>query len=575
MSSSKSQINTSDRATAYAQAVVAGEIVAGPDVRAACRRHLKDLVDGPARGLYWDLEAQAHVLGYFEEVLCLNGGQYEGKPFEVLGWQAFVLGSLFGWKGSDGYRRFRVAYIETGKGSGKSPLAAGVGLYCMTSDSEPRAEIYSAAANRKQAMVLFRDAVAMVNQSPLLTDRIETSGAPGREWNLAHVESGSYFRTLSSDKARSGERPHVGLLDEIHEHRDASAVEMLRAGTKSRLQALIFMITNSGSDKVSVGWDYHQYGSQVCSGLKDDDSFFAFICGHDEGDDPFRDESCWPKSNPSLDAGLPGVKYLREQVTQARGMPSKQAAVKRINFCIWTEAASPWISGETWMDCQDDSLVGLEPYYGRDCYGGLDLSSTTDLTCLALLFMPTEDDPYWRLKPYFWLPGYDLHTKADQDRVPYLNWRDMEYLETQDGRAINKLAVLKRLTQISEYVNLLGVAYDRWRIEDLKMLAENEGISLPELKPFGQGFKEMSPALDTFEALLLDRQIRHDGNPVMTWCAANAVVTKDPAGNRKVAKDKATGRVDGIVASIMACGIASGSEYLEDISSFINDPIIV
>lgn len=570
-----SPTSISDRATAYAQDVVAGKIVAGPDVRAACRRHLKDLVEGPARGLRWDLEAQAHVIGYFEEVLCLNGGQYEGKPFEVLDWQAFVLGSVFGWKGPDGYRRFRVAYVETGKGSGKSPVAAGVGLYCMTSDNEPRAEIYSAAANRKQAMVLFRDAVAMVNQSPLLTDRIETSGAPGREWNLAHVESGSYFRTLSSDKARSGERPHVGLLDEIHEHRDASAVEMLRAGTKSRLQALIFMITNSGSDKVSVGWDYHQYGSQVCSGIKDDDSFFAFISGHDESDDPFKDESCWPKSNPSLTAGLPGYKYLREQVTQARGMPSKQASVKRINFCIWTEAASPWISGETWMDCQDDSLLGLEPYYGRDCYAGLDLSSTTDLTCLALLFLPTEDDPYWRLKPYFWLPGYDLHSKADQDRVPYLSWRDMEYLETQDGRAINKLAVLKRITQISEYVNLLGVAYDRWRIEDLKMLAENEGVSLPELKPFGQGFKEMSPALDTFEALLLDRHIRHDGNPVMTWCAANAVITKDPAGNRKVAKDKATGRVDGIVASIMACGIASGSDYLEDISSFINDPIIV
>lgn len=562
-----------DRATAFAQAVVAGDIVMGPDVRAACRRHLKDLIEGPKRGLVWDLEAQARVIGYFEKVLCLNGGQFEGKPFDVLDWQAFVLGSIYGWKTVEGFRRFRVAYVETGKGSGKSPLAAGIGLYGMTSDYEPRAEIYSAAANRKQALVLFRDAVAMVHQSPLLAERIDISGAPGKEWNLAHLESGSYFRTLSSDKARSGERPHVGLLDEIHEHRDGSAVEMLRAGTKSRQQALIFMITNSGSDKVSVGWDYHLYGSQVCSGIKEDDSFFAFICGHDPDDDPFTDESCWIKSNPSLAAGLPGIKYLREQVTQARGMPSKQASVKRINFCIWTEAASPWISGERWMACQDDSMDGLEPYYGRECYAGLDLSSTTDLTALVLLFVPTAADPYWRLKPYFWLPGYDLHSKADRDRVPYLTWRDMGHLETQDGRAIDKLAVLTKLVQIAEYVNILAVGYDRWRIEDLKKLAENGGIELPNMVSFGQGFKEMGPALDTFETLLLDEKIRHDGNPVMTWNAANAVTTKDPAGNRKVAKDKATGRVDGIVAAIMAAGVAFASESEEDLSDFINDPI--
>lgn len=180
MSKSGLQTSTSDRTTDYARDVLAGRIVAGPDIRNACQRHLNDLEHGPARGLHWDLDAANHVIGYYEDVLCLNGGEFEGQPFVVLPWQAFILGSLFGWKGPDGYRRFRTAYIETAKGSGKSPLAAGIGLYGMTSDGEPRAEIYAAATKKDQAMILFRDAVSMVDQSALLAERIEKTGAARR-----------------------------------------------------------------------------------------------------------------------------------------------------------------------------------------------------------------------------------------------------------------------------------------------------------------------------------------------------------------------------------------------------------
>lgn len=559
--SSEQQQNISDRATAYAQAVVDGKIVAGPHVRNACKRHLRDLETAEQRGLYWDLEAQAHVIGYFEEVLCLNGGQFEGVPFKVLGWQAFVLGSLFGWKtAADGTRRFRVAYVETGKGSGKSPLSAGIGLYGMTSDGEPRAEIYAAAAKKDQAQILFRDAIAMVDQSPLLAERLDKSGGRGKEWNLAHMESGSFFRTLSSDKAQSGARPHIGLLDEIHEHPDAHTVEMLRAGTKSRRQALIFMITNSGHDKHTVCYDYHDYGSKVASGMQEDDSFFCFICALDEGDDPFQDESCWIKVNPSLDAGIPGVKYLREQVTQARGMPSKEAEVKRVNFCVWTEAAAPWISADIWLGCEDSTKRTLADYYGRPCWAGLDLSSTQDLTALVLLFEPFESDQYWRIKPYFWLPGDDLRRKAEQDRVPYLLWRDQGYLEALDGKAVNRHAVLRRICDLAANVDIQGLAYDAWRIKDLTDLADHEGLSLPPLVPFAQSYKVMAPALDEFEMALINKTVRHDGNPVMTWCASNAVTSKDSAGNRKVAKDKAIGRVDGIVSAVMAFGTGRLSE---------------
>ncbi len=331
-----------DRTTAFAQAVIDGKHVVSKNVYNACKRHLTDLEAAGDRGFYFDPEAAARIFRYFEEVLKLNGGQFEGKDFNLLPWQTFVLGSLFGWKyQSDDSRRFRTAYIETAKGSGKSPLAAGIGLYGLTGDNEARAEIYAAAAKKDQAQILFRDAVAMVDLSPLLDPIFERSGSKGKEWNLAHHRTGSFFRTLSSDKAQSGTRPHIALLDEIHEHPDGSTVELIRSGTKFRKQPLIFMITNSGHDKHSTCWHYHEYGEKVCSGALEDDEFFAFICGVDEGDDPLNDESCWAKANPSLEYGIPGYKYIRGQVTSAKGMPAREAEVKRLNFCVWTEAAAP------------------------------------------------------------------------------------------------------------------------------------------------------------------------------------------------------------------------------------------
>lgn len=545
--------NTSnDPVTKYARQVADGKILAGPHVRDACRRHLKDLEEGPARGLFFDREAAARAIGFFRDVLRLNGGEYEGKPYELLDWQCFIVGSLFGWMGADGYRRFRTGYVETAKGSGKSPLAAGIGLYGLMADGEVGAEIYAAATKKDQAMILFRDAVAMVDHSPELGARITKSGTGLNVWNLAWLDRRSFFRPIASDDGQSGPRPHFSLLDEVHEHKDGYVVEMLKAGQKSRRQPLLFMITNSGTDKRTVCWDYHDYGAKVCAGSMQDDTFFAYICALDEGDDPFKDESCWPKANPSLRFGLPGARYLREQVAQARGMPSKESIVRRLNFCQWVESASPWISGEVWFGCEDKEFDRSE-LIGRRCWGGLDLGSTQDLTALVLQFEPTDDDPVWRQLEWFWLPGDGLHDKADKDRVPYIAWRDAGHLEALPGRAVNKLAVIKRCAEIASLYDLQAINYDRWRIEDLLMLCDQEGISLP-LVPFGQGFKDMAPAVDEYERRLLDRQVMHAGNPVMTWCAANAVVVSDPAGNRKVAKEKATGRVDGIVAAIMASG---------------------
>lgn len=534
--------------------MVSGEILAGPSIRGSCQRHLDDLDRDD--GVYFDTAAADHALGFFADVLRLAGGEHEGQPFELLDWQAFIIGSLFGWKAPDGYRRFRMAFIETGKGSGKSPLAAGVGLYMLTADGEWRAEVYAAASKQDQARVMFRDAVSMVEQSPPLTERLLMSGGIEKD-NIAYLERGAFFRPISSErqgKGQSGPRPHCALLDEVHEHPTNAMVEFQRAGTKGRRQALMFLITNSGSDRESVCFDYHQYGQKVALQQLEDDAFFSFICDLDEGDDPFKDEGCWPKVNPSLGVTF-GYKYLREQVRQARGMPSKQNLVLRLNFCVWTDAEAAWIGREQWEAVEAD--LDFDDLAGRPAYGGLDLSGKRDLTAFATV-IPAEDGTFDAFLD-FWTPGDTIADRADTDRVPYITWRDQGHIHAPPGKTIDYGYVVNRLGELSGKFEYQAAAYDRWRIDDLRRELDDEGVGLP-LVEFGQGFKDMAPAVEKLEDAILNQEIRVHTNPVLRWNVASAVLEEDPAGNRKFSKRKATGRIDGVVALAMALQVAESAE---------------
>lgn len=568
-----------DRTTAFANRVLSGEIIAGPHVRAACQRHLNDIASAAARGLSWSLEHARHAIAFFEEVLHLNGGDYEGQPFKLQPWQAFIIGCLFGWRRGE-VRRFRMAYVETAKGSGKSPLAAGVGMFGLTADDESRAEIYAAATKKDQAMVLFRDAVAMFQQSPQLRRRLISSGAGENVWNLAYRDTGSFFRSISAADGQSGPRPHVALIDEVHEHKSNAVVEMMRAGTKGRRQALIFMITNSGAGATTPCAVYHAYACEVAAGAKKDgtplidDAFFGFVCGLDEGEDPIDNEACWPKANPSLQfADLPGLKYLREQVTEARGMPSKESLVRRLNFCQWTAAISPWLSAAVWEPCRQ--AYAAESLRGRRAYAGLDLSSTTDMTAFVLLVEPESPQEPWSILPWAWLPEEGMNERCQRDRVDYLAWKRAGYLETTPGRAISKRHVMQRVMQIAEQFDIQNIAFDRWRIAEFIQSAQDEGATLPPMVEFGQGFKDMSPALEQFETAILNKTVRHNGHPVLKWCAGNAVTDTDAAGNRKLNKAKATGRIDLMVATVMAYAGAAAQHRPPDLSAFLADPLIL
>jgi len=533
---------------------------------------LRDLVQGGDRGLTFDVGAAGRAIGYFKDVLRLNGGEHEGRPFALEPWQAFIVGSLFGWKSADGYRRFRIGYVEAGKGAGKSPLSAGIGLYMMTGDQEPRAEIYAAASKKDQAMVLFRDAVSMVRQSPPLKERVTFSGGPGREWNIAFLSTGSFFRPISSDDGQSGPRPHCALLDEVHEHRDNQMVEMLRAGTKGRRQALIFMITNSGADRTGVCYQYHEYAGKVARGDIIDDAFFGYVCALDEGDDPFKDESCWSKANPSLGVTFTD-KYLREQVTQARGMPAKEAIVRRLNFCQWTDASAPWIDRDLWdaseADFDVDEMVGLP------CWLGLDLSSKRDLTALAAVWR--HPDGRLSAATWFWTPGETLDEHARTDNVPYRAWVQEGHLFAADGRIIDKAHVAQFVEGLVARHKVEAMAFDQAQIDEFQKACDDigfdawidddkgQGIGLRMIR-HGQGFAGyqsttalwMPRSVGSLEEVVVNGSISIQRNPVLRWNSASAVLSSDPSGNRKWDKRKATGRIDGMVALCMAVGASQG-----------------
>lgn len=557
--------NTSadDPTTQYARDVVAGAVLAGRLVRLACERHLEDLKTGPKRGLTWDAEKARWVIGFFEEVLCLSGGDHEGAPFTLDPSQAFIVGSLFGWLGDDGHRRFRVAYIEEGKGNGKSPLAAGIGLYMLLADGEWRPEVYSAAVDKEQANILFRDAVAMVRASKYISDQVVVSGTAGREYNLAYLEKGGFFRPIASEargRGKSGPRVHCALLDEVHEHPTSAMVEFMRAGTKGRKQALIVMITNSGHDRTTVCYQYHAYSQKVLEGLLpagDTDSFFGYVCGLDAGDD-WQDEAVWPKANPLLGKAI-SHKYLREQVNEAQGMPAKQNIVRRLNFCEWTEADASWLTRDAWR--RIEAQIDADQLRDRRCWGGLDLSSKKDLTALSLAFEP-GDDGVWDCLTWLWTPKDTIREREERDGAPYSVWVRNGDLVAIDGPVIDYGWVAKCIGDIQEDFDLQCIGYDPHKIEYLEAELDDRAIEV-DLIPHSQGYfkpKEgiwMPKSVEEVESLIETRKIRVQRNPVMEWCAASAVIVLDEQENKKFSKKKATGRIDGIVSLTMAIGVAT------------------
>jgi phage terminase large subunit-like protein len=572
---------SADPATAYARAVVDGEIIAGPHVRASCARHLRDLDND--RGLIWDVAAATRALGFFPDVLRLSEGQFDGEPFRLHPSQEFIVGSLFGWKRSDGTRRFRRAYIEMGKGNGKSPLAGGIGLYGMMADREAGAQVFAAAAKMDQARILFNDAVAMVRQSPMLAARITPTGINPVN-NLADLATGSFFRPVGRDtgKTGSGLRPHFVLLDELHEHPNRDTLEMLERGFKFRRQPLLLMITNSGSDRNSVCWEEHQHAVNVAHGEAEDDNTFSYVCALDDGEDPLEDPACWAKANPLIGVTLRET-YLADVAAQARAIPGKANSIRRLHFCQWTDAESAWVNRDTWEACEDPAMT-LDEFEGQECWVGLDLGATKDMTARCMVFRDGATDdgqPKFALFAHGYTPGETLTARVRTDKAPYDAWVEQGHLTATPGKVIRLDFVAADLVELSERFEVSAVAYDRWLIRNFETALDELGVTLPLVEhPQGTNRRKDSPlwmpeSIDTFENLLLEKRIRIAVNPALRSAVMSTTFWSSPAGLRRFEKQRATGRIDLAVASAMAIGAATTGMEETDASYLETDGLMV
>ena len=537
-------------------------------MRAACRRHLDDLQAGPSRGLVWRPDKAQRAIDFFADVLCLAEGEHAGKPFILGAWQAFIIGSLFGWYTDDGFRRFRVGYIEVGKGNGKSPIAAGVGLYMLTADDEPGAEVYAAAVVKDQARIQYRDAVNMVDLSEDLGEILQKHGEK-EVYNLVNLRTKGFFKPISSEKrGLDGKRVHCALIDEVHEHPSAVVVDKMRAGTKGRRNAIIFEITNSGVDRTSICYQHHEYSERVVHGHVIDDSWFAYVCGLDDGDDPMVDEGCWLKANPNLGVSIMH-KYLREQVREARGMPAKASIVRRLNFCQWVDADNPAIDGDLWRSAAHE--FDLHDFQGREPVGALDLSGTRDLTALALEWPGADGEPA-HAAVEFWTPREGLLDRAKRDLVQYDLWVEQGFITATPGRSVDYAWVAARLGELQQEIGLRRVAFDPYRIKYLERELEALAIEI-ELVPHGQGFYKaaesglwMPRSIELLEDGLGKGTLRIKPNPALNFAAASAVHEADPKANRIYTKRRSKGRIDGLVALAMARGLAdAGAESTDSI----------
>jgi phage terminase large subunit-like protein len=588
-----SSANREDRTLAYAEDVVAGRVVAGPHVRNACRRHLKDLQDGAERGLYFDHNAAEYAFDFFEGVLRLSEGQFDGKPFQLHPSQAFIVGSLAGWHRADGTRRFRRAYVEQGKGNGKSPLAGGLGLFAMTADGEAGAQIYAAAAKKEQAGILFADAVKMVKQSPPLAKRLAFSGGEGREYNIAHHASQSFFRPVSRDtgKTGSGPRPYFVLVDEVHELPDRTIIEMLERGFKFRRAPMLFMITNSGSDRNSVAWEEHEHAIKVAAGHTEavndptfigeaiDDTTFSFVCSLDDGDDPLTDPTCWAKANPLLGITIT-EQYLADVVAQAKAIPGKLNNILRLHFCMWTDADAAWMARAT----VEPSLSDFDPleHAGKRIHVGLDLSQNRDITALAAVVKTGEmtveverDGKRFDVKkPTFdawieaWTPGSTIQARELRDKLPYTVWRDGGFLHAPPGESISYRHVAQTLAEYDRNYDIALIAYDRYAFrrfeEDVQALglslafAEHPQGGVKKGKPIEEGQEGlwMPGSVRELEEAFLERRLRIRRNPVLVSAVMSAVVEEDKWNNRWLSKARSINKIDAIVALAMALGAA-------------------
>lgn len=590
-----------DPTTRWAKEVVKGRIVSGELACMAAERHLRDLRDGPSRGLHFHPPSAARALGYFPSCLSITAGALEGEPFALLPWHLFTVGSLFGWKTASGRLRFRRGWLETGKGQAKSPLMGGIGIYMMGwhgSEKDGvfrpsrRNECYAIGQDKATANVLFKDAVAMC-QAPIpgqddleeqdresLESRgdVVIRGEGDNAWKIEHPETGSKFQALANGDSISGPKPRFVAADEIHEFKANSSIETWqRAIAKMPGDALMLLGTNTPASTQLVGTAYSEFFQRILKGEVQDDEAFAFIARVDKADREtiFDNEAAWEKALPALGITFP-VENIRGEVNTARLLTSTAMSVKRLYFGIPTGAVDFWIAEEAWVAVQGE--VDPDDFRGCPCWLSLDLSKKNDLTALTAVWLKAG-----RLyaKTWYWTTKDGLSDRERNTSAPLAQWVDEGHLTAVPGAVIDKTFVAEEVAQLVAEHEVEFLAFDAAMIEDFIAACDQIGLQVWRWKgpkePEGDGLKLVAHAqgtrimfedrqlcmprsIERLEDAILEKRVTVDASPITYFCAGNAQVIEDGQKNRAFDKKRSRGWIDGLVTLAMGVGGALSNE---------------
>ena len=489
-------------------------------------------------------KAKADRAVTFIENLCHTKGKWAGKRFWLLPWQEQLIRDIFGIVKHDGNRQFRTAFVEICKKVGKSELAAAIALYLLYADNEPSAEVYGAAADRQQASIVFDVARQMVEMSPALMKRSKLMSATKRIVNYGNA---GFYQVLSAEVGSKHGFSISGLVfDEIHTQPNRQLYDVLtKYSSDARQNPLHFIITTAGNDRHSIAFELHTKAVDILEGRRVDPTFYPVVYGLKDDED-WEDEANWYKVNPSLGYTV-DIERLRDAYREAKQNPADEITFKWLRMNMWVSSTTSWIPDAIFM--KGNEPIDMRLLEGRDCYAGLDLSSTGDITALVLIFPPRNANEKYILVPFFWVPEETIPQRVKSNSVPYDVWEKQGDLLATEGNVIHYDFIEKFICDLAEKYHILEIAVDRWNATHMIQNLEDAGFTMV---PFGQGFASMSTPTKEFYRLLKEGQIIHAGHPVLRWMAGNVVIETDAAENIKVTKAKSKEKIDGIVASIMA-----------------------
>ena len=511
-------------------------------------------------------ERKARRVTRFIECLKHTKGEFHGQPFKLLPWQEQVIRDVFGTVRDDdpSQRQYNTAYIEIPKKNGKSELGAAIALNMLCNDDEWKAEVYSCASDRQQAGIVFDVAVDMVKQSKTLSKLIKI--VPSTK-HMVYQPTGSKYVVLSSEVAtKHGLNVSACIFDELHTQPNRELFDVMTQGSgDARKQPLWVFLTTAGTDRESICWEVHQKALDILEGRKADPRFYPVIYGLPENED-WTSEENWKKANPSLNFTI-GIDKVRDAFLKAQETPADENTFRQLRLNQWVKQSVRWMPMDKWDEC--GGAVNEYELEGRSCYAGLDLSSTSDLTAMVLVFPPRDENEQYIVLPHFWLPEETLRLRVRRDHVMYDKWEKQGFLHTTEGNVVHYGFIEQFILKLGERFNIREIAYDRWNATMMVQTLEDDGFTMV---PFGQGFRDMSPPTKELMRIVLERKLNHGGHPVLRWNMDNAFVRTDPAGNLKIDKEKSTEKVDGAVALVMALDRAmknQGGESVYDTRGFL------